>query len=188
MTGLTRLMRQQVQRAQAAVRQALRATLQRLDATQPIPPAQVRGLAGEQLAVELMQHYGMASAPLQGAELVVLPIGGRSSHGVIIASVDGRYRIELQAGEVALHTDEGDHVHLKRGRVVEIVTDTLLVKASTKVRLETPVVEASQDITAGGDVTDKTRSMQGDRDIYNRHDHPGVQSGNSKTQAPEQPQ
>lgn len=174
---LQRLMRQTAQRAQVGVRQALRAVLVRLDATATLPPVQVTGLAGEQLAAELMQHYGIASAPLQGAEVIVLPVGGQSAHGVVIASIDGRWRIELQPGEVALHTDEGDHVHLRRGRIVEIVTDTLLVKASTKVRIESPRVEATGDIHADQDVSDATRTMQADRDIYNDHKHPGVTPG-----------
>lgn len=186
--SLPRIMRDAAQRAQANVRHAFRAVLVRLDATRKLPPAQVKGLAGEGLAVELMQHYGIASAPLQGAELVVLPIGGASAHGVIIASVDGRYRIQLQPGEVAIHTDEGDYVHLKRGRLVEVNTDTLLIKASTKVRMETPLVETTGDATAEGnihadkDVSDGKRSMQADRDIYNDHTHPGVVAGSSATQ------
>ncbi|MDR1075603.1 MAG: phage baseplate assembly protein [Xanthomonadaceae bacterium] len=38
--------------------------LQRLDATQTMPTAQVTGLADEQLQMEWMQHYGFASVPL----------------------------------------------------------------------------------------------------------------------------
>lgn len=190
--SLHRLMRRAAAATQAGVRQALRGVLRRLDATQPLPPAQVAGLAGEKLAAELMQHYGIASAPLAGAEVIVLPIGGASAHGVIIASVDGRYRIQLQPGEVALHTDEGDHVHLKRGRLVEVVTDTLLVQAGTKVRFESPRLELTGDAQidgnahADGDVSDSVRSMQADRDIYNAHTHGGVSPGGSNTAPPNQ--
>lgn len=185
--SLARLMQRTAERAQTSVRLALRGVLQRLDATKPIPPAQVAGLAGEKLAAELLQHYGIASAPLAGAEVIVLPVGGRSAHGVVIASVDGRYRIQLQPGEVALHTDEGDHIHLKRGRVIELVTETLNITASTKVHIDTPTLEMTGDATAqgnvhaDGDVSDGTRSMQADRDIYNQHKHPGVSSGSSST-------
>ena len=94
-----------------------------------------------------------------------------------MASDDVRYRIKLVDGEMAIYTDEGDYVHLKRGRVIELVTETLLVKASKKVRFETPLIEASGEVKAVGDiksdaeVLDKVRSMQADRDIYNVHQH-----------------
>ena len=66
---------------------------------------------------------------------------------------------------------------MKRGRVVEVVTDTLVVKAGIKVRFETPLVEMTGDqhvvggIKAEGEITDHTRSMQEDRYIYNGHNH-----------------
>ncbi len=63
-------------------------------------------------------------------------------------------------------SDEGDHVHLKRGRVIEVMTETLLVKAGTKVRFETPLIEttgqihAEDDIRSDAQVVDQVRSMQ----------------------------
>lgn len=152
------------QNAQAA-RQAFRAVLERLDATRSIPPAQFTGLAGETIAGEFIQHYGIASSPPEGAEVIVVPVGGASSHCVVIASIHGMHRIALKQGEVALHTDEGDVVHFKRGRIVELVTETLHVKASREVIMETPKLRCT------GDIADKTRSMDGDRQIYNLHDH-----------------
>jgi len=84
---------------------------------------------------------------------------------VVVATADGRYRLPLVDGEVALYTDEGDYIHLKRGRLIEVVTDTLVVRAKTKVVLDTPLVEAT------GDVKDKVRTMQADRELYNAHVH-----------------
>jgi len=140
---------------------------------------EMQGLAGESVSGELFQHYGFSSAPLAGAEYLVVPVGGNSKHSVVVASEDGRYRIKLQDGEVSLYTDEGDYVHMKRGRAVEIVTDTLVVKAGIKVRFETPLVEMTGDqyvdggIKADSEISDHTRTMQADRDIYNGHDHGG---------------
>jgi phage gp45-like len=182
--NFNRAMSRVAQRASAGTRQAFRAILQRLDATKVFPSAHVKGLAGETLDCELIQQYGIASAPLEGAELVVLPLGGASAHGVIIASLDGRFRIKLLPGEVALHTFEGDHFHFKKGRVIELVTETLLIKASKSVRFETPLTEATGNFQAKGDVSDGARSMQGDRDIYNNHDHPGVEQGPASTGKP----
>jgi len=108
-------------------------------------------------------------------------VGGNSKHTVVVASEDGRYRIVVKDGEVALYTDEGDYIHMKRGRLIEIETDTLVVKAKTKVRFETPVVEMSKDVKAAGEIADHARTMQEDRDIYNLHKH-----GGGPTPAPQQ--
>jgi phage gp45-like len=180
MNNLARLVREQVGRVMTNLRLPFRASAARNQHGKLIG-VDMQGLAGESVAGELFQHYGFSSAPLPGAEYIAVPVGGNSKHTVVVASEDGRYRITLKDGEVSLYTDEGDYVHMKRGRVVEVVTETLLVKASGKVRFETPVVEMTGDqkvdgsIKAGGEVEDHTRSMQGDRDLYNGHIHaPGA--------------
>ena len=170
MKTLAHLMRQQAATERSSFRQAFRAVAKR-NTQGPLIGVDMEGLAGEAVAGELFQHYGFTSAPLAGAELIALPVGGHSRHTVVVASEDGRYRITVQDGEVALYSDEGDRVHLKRGRVVEVVTQTLLVKAGDKVRFETPLLEVTGNITSAGDITDHTRSIQADRDIYNGHTH-----------------
>lgn len=125
------------------------------------------GRSGESFSNrESFQHYGFSSMPKGGAEVIIYREG---NHIVVVAEDDRRYRIALESGEVALYTDEGDHVHLKRGRVVEIVTETLVIKAGTKVRLETPLVEAT------GEVIDLSssdgRSMSSMREVYSGHTH-----------------
>lgn len=73
--------------------------------------------------VERFQSYGLTSVPLEGAEAVVLFVGGRRDHGLAVAVDDRRHRPRnLAAGEVMLYTDEGAQLHLKRGRIV--VTDS----------------------------------------------------------------
>lgn len=174
---LTRMMRSQAARELQQFRQAFRAVAARNKHGKLIG-VDMQGLAGESVSGELFQHYGFASAPLAGAEYIAIPVGGNSKHTVVVASEDGRYRVTLQDGEVALYTDEGDRVHLKRGRVVEVVTETLLVKAGTKVRFETPLIEATGgvkvdgNVKADGEIADHTRTMQEDRELYNGHGHP----------------
>ena len=186
MASLPGLVREQIDRALRGVRQAFRAVGTR-NTHGPSIGVQMQGLAGETVVGELAQHYGFTSAPLAGAEFIVLPIGGNSKHAVVIATEDARYRLKIQDGEVALYSDEGDHVHLKRGRVIEVVTETLLIKASTKVRFETPMIEATGEyqgegnIQSAADVIDRVRSMQADREIYNGHQH-----GNSPTPTQQQ--
>ncbi len=97
--------------------------------------------------VERVQNYGFTSVPLSGAEAVVIFVGGRRDHGLAIAVDDRRYRIKnLESGEVAIYTDEGDSIVLKRGGNIE-------VNASTKVTITSPLVEMSGALTVAGEVT-----------------------------------
>ena len=172
MSNMARLVRDQVSRVMSNVRQAFRGTAAR-NTHGTLIGIEMEGLAGEPVSGELMQHYGFSSAPLPGAEFLAIPVGGNSKHTVVVASEDGRYRITLIDGEVSLYTDEGDYIHMKRGRLIEVETDTLVVKAKTKVRFETPLVEMSEDVKAAGDIADHKRTMQADRLIYNGHNHGG---------------
>ncbi|MGQ7818832.1 phage baseplate assembly protein domain-containing protein [Metapseudomonas furukawaii] len=137
MATLPRLVREQINRTLRNVRLALRGVLRRSETSWPNIGLEVEGLAGEQVATELIQHYGFTSAPLPGAEMIVLPIGGRTNHSVVVATEDGRYRIQIVEGEVSLYTDEGDYIHLKRGRLVEVNTVDLLINAANSVEINT---------------------------------------------------
>ena len=146
-----------------------------------------------------LQEYGFTSHPLPGAEAVVLFPGGSRDHGIVIAVEDRRYRLKpLAEGEVAIYTDEGDKIHFKRNRIIELTTETfnviagtkmnittplLEVVASTKVDITSPLVEISGNLTvggdseSGGDVSDANGSMQEMRDTYNGHTHNDPQGG-----------
>jgi len=67
----------------------------------------------------IIQHYGFTSRPLKGARGVGVCNGNREDL-IIIATQDKRYRFQIENGEVALYTDQGDHIHLKRGNKIEI--------------------------------------------------------------------
>lgn len=89
--------------------------------------------------LEHFQQYGFAASPLPGAEGVLLAFGGHADHAVVIAVGDRRYRLRnLEAGEVALYTDEGDEIRIRRGGTIE-------VKASTEVKLTAPHVVLVND-------------------------------------------
>lgn len=165
--------------------------------------------------VERFQNYGFTSHPHAGAEAAVVFAGGNRDHGMILAVDDRRYRVKgLAQGEVAIYTDEGDKIVLKRGKVVEITTNTLRVNAATKVEINSPTVEmngqnftanmsvsanlnapqsnASGAVTAQGNITSQAQvsdvngSMQEMRDTYNTHKHTGVQTGGGTTGNPNQ--
>lgn len=137
-------------------------------------------LADEALdGAEHWQPYGFTYKPHVGAEALVLAVGGHRAHSVVIACADRRYRLtSLEDGEVALYTDEGDKVHLKRGRVIEVVTETLNISASTAVNFDTPVINTTGRIVSAGD-----QVANGISQIS--HVHGGVEPGAGNTGAPQ---
>ncbi|MDD9911663.1 MAG: phage baseplate assembly protein V [Alphaproteobacteria bacterium] len=149
----------------------------------------VKGRADEILEnCERFQNYGLTSVPHAGAEAIALSLSGNQSHTVVIAVDDRRYRLKgLAKGEVALYTDEGDTIHLKRGNAMDINTGTLTINASTKVQINSPLVETSDKIKAGndiqaiGDIQDLMNSggktMGSMRSTYNSHKHPENDNG-----------
>ncbi len=125
--------------------------------------------------VEYVQPYGSHSVPLAGAEVLFLSISGNRDHPVAICISDPRYKPNWQPGETGKYTDEGDFIHLKRGRTIEIVTDTLVVKAATKIRFETTQLEVTGEIIDR--VDDGGQTMRNMRETYNIHTHPENDSG-----------
>ncbi len=141
---------------------------------------------------EYFQHYGYTSRPLAGAELILV---NESNHIVAVASDDRRYRIAVEAGEVCIYTDEGDHIRFKRGREIyiksgskltaEIANDvnvtskTALVTASTSCQVNSPL------INLGGDRGD-LRTIVDNRllTLFNNHVHSGVQTGSGNSGTP----
>ena len=118
--------------------------------------------------MERMQNYGFTSVPLEGAEGIAVFPGGNMDHGIVIAVDDRRYRLKgLLGGEVALYTDEGDYIKLARGRIIDVVTQTLNITATEEVNIstknynvsasegsvfETPNLQASEIISSGGNM------------------------------------
>lgn len=81
--------------------------------------------------LERFQEYGLTSVPLAGAEAVVLFVGGRRDHGLVVAVDDRRHRPSgLQPGEVAVYNSGGARVLLKADGTVEVTGAT---KASSTI-------------------------------------------------------
>lgn len=184
-----------IRRHLSVIRQAFRGVLTLVKAAGAVQLVQLDGLAGEQLQdAELFQDYGYTSNPPAGTMAIVLPIGGKTAHGIVIATEHGSYRLKnLESGEVAIYTDEGDSIVLKRGRLVEVTTHTFTLNAATainlnaptitatasiRVAMNTPLVAASVDVKAQGEVIDHgNKSMSAMRTVYNSHTHTDPQGG-----------
>lgn len=131
----------------------VRGTLSLVDGLKKLQELQVKLLAGEiKDGMEHFEPYGFTSNANAGAEVLAGFFGGNRSHGVVICVADRRFRLQgLESGEVALYTDEGDKLHFKRGRVIEIETMTLKVKADTAVEFDTPEIRTTGKIVSAGD-------------------------------------
>ena len=132
--------------------------------------------------------------PLEiGEQVVVLSPSGELTQGVVLGSINqqsipangnsaGNHRITYSDGAVIEYDRKAHYLKavLPSGATTELVSD-----GGVKI---TGDVEVVGNITATKDITDKTRSMQADRDIYNAHTHSGVRTGPGVTAVPNQSQ
>jgi len=175
---------------------AARAVLRRVDDAQGIQHVQLEVLKGEVRGkLEHFQTYGFTSHPKPGAEAAVIFIAGNRAHGLVVAIDDRRYRLHpLEAGEVALYTDEGDKVHLKRDQKIDVISGgevkvsgaTLVrIESAAAIELEAPdvsitaesvAIDASTSVTIDAPLV----SIQGKPD-FKTHQHSGVDTGPGNT-------
>ena len=134
-------------------RMLVRGTVVLARASSKMQALQMRLTAGEVRGdMEHFEPYGFTSNPLAGAEGIAAFIGGDRSHGLLLVVADRRYRLQgLESGEVAIYTDEGDKVHFKRGKVIDIETNTLNIRAATAVNFDTPQITQTGKIVSQGD-------------------------------------
>lgn len=140
-------------------------------------------------SLEHFQPYGFTYNPLPGGEVLAVFPGGNREHGIVIAVSDRRYRFKPVApGEVALYTDEGDVIHFKRGQILEIKTKTLKISATTKVEIESPMVDIAGMLSANGvEDTASSTTMAGIKTTFNAHTHAENGSGGGVTNPPVPP-
>lgn len=142
--------------------------------------AQLSARAGETISgAELLQQYGFTSRPKSGAEAVLVVKGNMA---FVLATDDRRYRLVVEEGEVALYSDEGDKIHFKRGRNVDLV-------AGTKLSILSPATELSGDLIVKGKVSavgnvesaanvrDSVGTVASVRTTYDTHTHTDSMSG-----------
>ncbi|MFV8669677.1 phage baseplate assembly protein V [Ralstonia pseudosolanacearum] len=107
---------------------------------------QVRVLDEETLDnINRVEPYGFSYRPKAGCQTYLAFPSGDRSYGVALIIGDKRYQMNLVDGEVAIHDDEQNWVHIKRGGIIE-------VKATTKVLADTPMFETTKDAKIGGNL------------------------------------
>lgn len=154
-----------MERRLAGIRLAFRGRLTALGGGAGSQLAQVDALSGERLqAVELFQHFGFASGPPPGTQVIMLPLGGSTVHSVIVATEHGAYRLDVASGEACLYSQWGDKVHVKR-QEIELATRRVVITAPDGISLE-------GSLTATGDVVAGGVSLM-------HHTHPGCQGGST---------
>jgi len=143
--------------------------------------------------VPYMSHFGFSGRAPVGSDALVAFVGGDRGNGVVLGTnhPDSRPR-NLNQGEAAVYNEVGIRIYLSNGGlVIEAAglpvslnnAPTVTVNASTKVALNTPELDVSGKITAGGDITDNAstggKSMANMRATYDDHDHQieGIQTG-----------
>lgn len=185
-----------IRRAMTGIRRAFRGRLTRVNSAVKIQQAQVNALAGEQLQdAELFQHFGFTSNPPAGTQCVMLPLGGQTSHSLIIATEHEKYRItQLASGEVAIYSMEGAYVAIKKGRIVEVDCDIYRVRCKQyEVTTEDYSVAATKsavfdtpNLHGTNEVSDGKSTMSDLRSTYNGHTHPENGDGGGTTSKPNQ--
>jgi phage baseplate assembly protein V len=170
--------RREIKRHAAQARHALRAISTGLQIATRIQRASAEGLASEQLQdVELFQHFGFTSAPPDGSQLIVIPLGGRTSASVIVATEHGAHRFVLDAkGEMAVYNQWGDFIHLRQDRKIH-------VKAAVEVQVEAPLATFSADVHVTGTLTADVDVVTGTVHLKT-HKHSGVSAGGAQSGGP----
>jgi phage baseplate assembly protein V len=102
------------------------------------------------VAVERMQNYGFSGHAPRDSEVVIVFFGGGRDHGIIVGTDSRAARMTgLVEGEVAVYTDEGDSIVLKRNNTVEVTTKHLIAKAEEDATVETKraIIKAEEKAT-----------------------------------------
>ena len=212
---ITALIDERIARAMRALRLPHRARLSSLNGDPGLQLSQGKALEGEQMqAVEVVQQFGFTSGIPADSQLIVLPLSGRSSASVVIATEHGAYRLKVGQGEARMYSQEGAYIHIKAGRIIDIDCDNLTINvkeqatitAGRGVTIDTPQTTVTGNVMATGEKGDSVSmtasvSIQGDISQQGshissgdqvaggisqiNHTHTGVQPGGGNTGKPQ---
>jgi len=150
---------------------------------------QVEILKGElRDGVERAQNYGFTSHPMAGCDAVIVCGGGAREQAIAVVVDDRRYRIQLQAGEVAMYDDLGNCVKLLRDMVkIEAVQHLEATAPTTKIVSEVTIdgsLTVNGTATLNGDIDSTGTITNNGKRIDSTHTHNGVQPGGGNTGTP----
>lgn len=161
-----------------------RGVLKLSNAASKMQSLQISLLAGETAdKLEHFEPYGFTSNPQPGAEAVAVFVDGDRAHGLVLVVADRRYRLQgLLSGEMAIHDDQGQKVHLTRGGIVidgaglpiSIIGDVTITGALTV----TDVASMNGSLVVLGGITEDGVN------IGSNHTHSGVEAGSDNTGNP----
>lgn len=162
---------ERIRRKLVGIRLAFRGVVTLVKAAGAVQMVQLDALAGEQVQdAELFQQFGFTSNLPKGSMCVVLPIGGKTAHGIVIATEHGSYRLKnLASGETAIYNQWGDYVALKADRHMKVVSQAAVDITSPEVNMSGDLKVAG-NVIAQGDISDhNNKSMAGMRQVFNGH-------------------
>jgi phage gp45-like len=138
---------------------------------------QVNVLDNEPLTnIDRIEPYGFSYRPKAGCQAYIVFPSGDRTRGFALIVGDRQYNLVLEEGEVALHDDLGQKVHLTRtGMVIDGAGMPITLTNTPKARIEA-------DLEVTGNIKDQCdtaagKTMAGMRAIYSGHNHPGDSGG-----------
>ncbi len=153
-----------------------RGVLRSVTDTGPRQQVQVELLKDElRDGLEHMQNYGFTSHPT-GGDCAVAFNGGNREQGIVLVIDDRRYRIPLEAGEVAMYDDQGNKIELLR--------DMVKVTAVQHVEVMAPTIKVIGDLEVIGNIKSTGTVTNNGKDIGSTHQHSGVLFGPANTGVP----
>jgi phage baseplate assembly protein V len=198
-----------IRRLMGSVRQAFRGVGTQVNSAPPIQLIDGEGLADEPLrAMELMQHYGITSVPPAGFAYVVIPVGGKTAHGIVVATEHASFRLKgLANGEMAIYDDQGQKVHLTRaGIVIDGAGKPITIHNAPRLDIDIPQVNmtgaltvaqlitgqggmavsggASSTVAISGNLDTTGTIRNNGKDVGSTHTHGGVRIGSDNSSAP----
>lgn len=122
---------------------------------------QLKGFTDETLQeIELIQQVGLSTYIPEGAKVVVIPLQGKTSKSVVIATTGGAVVVNVAEGETCIYDQFGHQVLLHKDGI-KMLGDVEIIGE----------LKVSEDIKSEKEISDKTSSMQAMRDAYNPHTH-----------------